>query len=289
MLRNYCKLSRCLKNLYWRSLRQTIHLLSPLALLCINTLWATEPYTDDFVKVGFVAFDIGEYRQGRFGQVGQAFKQLQSYPDNIPIRLIGHSHSKVNQASDKYAAMRADTVRDQLINFGISDALITIDYDVQNFLSSNRLMHGVSVLVSPEVQSSGEVISQHGMITSKKRNTLSSPSSVQAVAVVPSSDIEVEPNTDLCNLISIHSGSLRDNLEREISDCGYIIGRWRFGTGDEVIDWHVPVSYNTVADNGIIGLLQLVESNYQIRAQIHELDDSIDFFPSIRDRGSRNQ
>jgi hypothetical protein len=90
----------------------------------------------------------------------------------------------------------------------------------------------------------------------------------------------LQPNSTNCEEVIINAGSLQVNLEREIADCGYVMGRWKFGTEDELIDWDIPVTYSTTVDNGIIGLLQLVERNYQIRAHIHQLDKSIDFFPS---------
>ena len=289
MLKIFRNTSVFSKTSYYLEAKHTLILFLILLHLGSTAVWAEKLQSVDFIKVGFVAFDVGEYRQKKFGQVGKIYNQLQTFPDSISIRLIGHSHSKTNLASKKLASIRASTVRDHLVNFGIAPASIIIDYDVQNFVTNKRLLHGVTVLASTEMQSDSSV-SRHGqLITSGIASTSKSTNpSVQASAIVTSS-IEIEPDRDLCNLVSISSGSLRDNLEREISECGYIMGRWRFGTGDEVIDWHVPVAYSTVTDNGIIDLLQLIEHNYQIRAQVHELDDSIDFFPSIRDRGNRSQ
>lgn len=289
MLKNYCKTTVFSTFSYLLVARNLIISLSFLSCLGIIPVWADKPQSSEFIKVGFVEFDVGEYRQEQFGQVGKIFNQLQTFPDNTSIRLIGHSHSKANLASNKLAGIRASTISDQLYNFGVAPKSISIDYDVQNFVVNRRLLHGVTVLASTDMQTDSSPSDQRELTTSDTVNTnKSSNPSVQASAIVTSS-VEIEPDRNLCNLLSIYVGSLHDNLEREISECGYIMGRWRFGTGDEVIDWHVPVAYSTVTDNGIIGLLQLIEINYQIRAQIHELDNSIDFFPSIRDRGNRSQ
>ena len=67
------------------------------------------------------------------------------------------------------------------------------------------------------------------------------------------------------------------------------MGHWKFGSIDELIDWHVPTAYSTKVDNGVVGVLQLIERNYQIRAHIHQLDKSIDFFPSVQQRGGFSQ
>lgn len=289
MLKNYCKTTVSSTFSYLLVARNLFISLSFLSYLGCIPVWADKPQSTEFIKVGFVEFDVGEYRQEQFGQVGKIFNQLQTFPDSTSIRLIGHSHSKANLASKKLASIRASTISDQLYNFGVAPKSISIDYDVQNFVVNKRLLHGVTVLASTDMQTDSSPSDQRELTTSGMVNTnKSSNPSVQASAIVTSS-VEIEPDRNLCNLLSIYVGSLHDNLEREISECGYIMGRWRFGNGDEVIDWHVPVAYSTVTDNGIIGLLQLIEINYQIRAQIHELDNSIDFFPSIRDRGNRSQ
>ena len=289
MLKSYCRKSVSTKYSYIHVAFFHLKTIFIFLSLSVSLSWADTSNSDGLIKVGFVSFEVGEYRQERFGEVGRLFNKLNKFPENISIRLLGHSHSVSNLASKKLANMRASAIRDQLINFGVSSASITIDYDVQNFLAKHKLLHGVSVLVVPNGQFQGNSISNKEMITSGAKNavrTFNSP--VQASVILPSS-IELQNDRDACSRVSLTTGSLRGNLEREIGDCGYIMGRWRFGSGDEVIDWYVPVAFTAVEDDGIIGLLQLIERNYQIRAQIHELDNSIDFFPSIRDRGNRSQ
>ena len=247
-------------------------------LLIANcSAWANEAQQEFPLKIGFVAFDHGDYRLKQLDEVERVFNQVQTFSGSISLNLIGHSHSQADQASQKLALMRAETVRDELINLGYKAAPIIIDYDVQNFVSSDTLINGVSALLFSE----NEAVA----------NVNQSDPSIVSVQNLPiqQSYINIQSKSDACSHVSISVGSLRTNLEREISDCGYIMGRWRFGDGDEVIDWHVPVAYSIAVDNSLVGLLQLIERNYQIRAHIHELDSSIDFFPTIRDRGNRNQ
>lgn len=246
-------------------------------LIANYSAWANEAQQEFPLKIGFIAFDHGDYDLKHLDEVERVFNQVQTLSDFISLYLIGHSHSQADQASKKLAHMRAETVRDELIDLGYKAAPIIIDYDVQNFVSSDTLLNGVSVLISAE----------NGAVT----NINQSEPSIVSVQNLPiqQSYTNTQPESDICSLVNMQVGSLRTNLEREISDCGYIMGRWRFGDGDEVIDWHVPVAYSIAVDNSLVGLLQLIERNYQIRAHIHELDSSIDFFPTIRDRGNRNQ
>lgn len=95
-----------------------------------------------------------------------------------------------------------------------------------------------------------------------------------------------DPDSESCAKVTFTKGSLADNIKREIGHCGYVMGNWGFGSKDDLIDWDIPFQYSTYVDDEIIGLLELVESNYEIRAHIHKLDKSIDFLPSIKDRRS---
>ena len=45
----------------------------------------------------------------------------------------------------------------------------------------------------------------------------------------PETIIEV----DLCPQVEIYQGSLKSNIEREIKQCGYVIGEWKFGSETE--------------------------------------------------------
>ena len=246
-------------------------------LIANYSAWANEAQQEFPLKIGFIAFDHGDYDLKHLDEVERVFNQLQSFSDTTSLHLIGHSHSKADQASKKLALMRAEIVRDELINLGFEAAPIRIDHDVQNLVSSDTLLNGVSVLISSETETVAMVIQPDPSIVPLQNISFEQ------------SYTNTQPESDICSLVNMQVGSLRTNLEREISDCGYIMGRWRFGDGDEVIDWHIPVAYSIVVDDSLVGLLQLIERNYQIRAHIHELDDSIDFFPTIRDRGNRNQ
>ena len=276
MLKNYCITSVFSKTGYLVA-KHTLIFFSILLHLGSTAVWAEKPQSVDFIRVGFVAFDHGDYRLEQLNEVDSIFNHLQTFSDTVSIHLIGHSHSEADQASKKLAQMRAETVRDELINLGYEASSIVIDYDVQNLVSSDTLLNGVSVLISSETETVAMVIQPDPSIVPLQNISFEQ------------SYTNTQPESDICSLVNMQVGSLRTNLEREISDCGYIMGRWRFGDGDEVIDWHVPVAYSIAVDNSLVGLLQLIERNYKIRAHIHELDDSIDFFPTIRDRGNRNQ
>ena len=97
-------------------------------------------------------------------------------------------------------------------------------------------------------------------------------------------DVENTVEIDLCDQVIMKEGSLKTNLEREIGDCGYVMGDWKFSSKTELIDWNIPISYSVIIEDGIFGILSLVEKNYQIRAHIHQLDKSIDFLSSVRHR-----
>jgi len=245
-----------------------------------------------FQPLGFVSFDTGEYRHAKTGEIENLLSQLQLFPDNTSIILEGHSHSRGSRANDRLAAIRANAVRDRLVNVGVRSELISLRFDVRNFILQGRLLHGVSVYVLPplETKFSNATVQSKKPLTVQTGSTLKNPFSGAQLSTAnstsPSKDnatreIVLQPNSKNCTEVVINIGSLQVNLEREIAECGYVMGRWKFGTEDELIDWDIPVAYSTTVDNGIIGLLQLVERNYQIRAHIHQLDKSIDFFPSI--------
>ena len=102
-------------------------------------------------------------------------------------------------------------------------------------------------------------------------------------AIFKKPNVSASPiSTGLCSELTIKKGSLKTNIQREIADCGYLMGDWNFGTDQELIDWLIPIPYSVKVEKGIFGVLNLIEENYQIRAHVHQLDKSIDFLASIK-------
>jgi hypothetical protein len=254
----------------------------------------------NFKHIGFVAFDTGEYRQVKAGEVKNLLSQLQSLPDNTSIMLEGHSHSRGTRATQQLATIRATSLRDKLVNAGVKAELISLQFDVRNSISTGQLLHGVSVYVLPppenlfvnSITQSKEPLEKQ--IGSSLKHPFFNTYSSNAITINPNtesanSDIVLQPNSKNCAHVVINTGSLGINLKREIAECGYVMGQWKFGSEDELIDWDVSRAYSTTVDNGIIGLLQLIERNYQIRTHIHQLDKSIDFFPGVQELGGFSQ
>lgn len=259
---------------------------TPLLLL----LLCTSAYADydqiDATQVGFVAFEIDEYQQEKTGQIDYLISQLQKFPDDIDIQIIGHSHSIDELATESSALARAKLVRDKLVESGIKAESISLHSDVRNSIPQEQLLHGVS-LYTPML-SKAEFI--HEKKPAESNLPSENPPSLTAdpLAATPTTLIEdiSDPDPKSCAKVTFTQGSLAENIKREIGHCGYVMGNWRFGSKDDLIDWDIPFQYSTYVDDEIIGLLQLIESNYEIRAHIHKLDKSIDFLPSIKDRRS---
>ena len=255
-----------------------------LLLLC------TSIYADydqvDATQIGFVAFEIGEYQQEKTGQIDYLISQLQKLPDDIDIQVIGHSHSIDELATEPIAVARAKLVRDKLVESGIKAESISLHSDVRNSIPQEQLLHGVS-LYTPML-SKAEFI--HEKKPAESNLPSENPPSLTAdpLAATPTTQTEdiPDPDSKSCAKVTFTQGSLAENIKREIGHCGYVMGNWRFGSKDDLIDWDIPFQYSTYVDDEIIGLLQLIESNYEIRAHIHKLDKSIDFLPSIKDRRS---
>jgi hypothetical protein len=262
--------------------------LSSTSLLLLSL--CTSVYADydpiNATQVGFVAFEIGEYEQEKTGQIDYLTSQLQKLPDDIDIQLTGHSHSIEGLASESSAIARAQLVRDKLIENGIKAESISLHSDVRNSVPQEQLLHGVSihVLMLPKADLVNVEKSAESNLPSDKQP----PLIADPLAATPTAQREDVPDPDSksCAKVTFTQGSLADNIKREIGHCGYVMGNWRFGSKDDLIDWDIPFQYSTYVDDEIIGLLQLIESNYEIRAHIHKLDKSIDFLPSIKDRGS---
>ena len=62
-----------------------------------------------------------------------------------------------------------------------------------------------------------------------------------------------------CGRIDMIEGSLRLNIDTNISRCGYAIGRWHFYSGNQVVDWLIdqPISASSASDiDGVLGYFQ---------------------------------
>lgn len=278
----------------FQSLCPRFYVLLPLFLCLTLTSLSLSAHSSkqDFQPIGFVSFDIGEYRYAKAGEIENLLSHLQLLPGNTSIILEGHSHSRGSKANQRLASIRAKSVKDKLIGAGVRAELISLRFDARNYILRGGLMHGVSVYILPasdnlfsdsigQSKESLQKPDENRMNNPVINTQLSTAKAVNTDSVSTNRTADWQANSNNCTTVIIKTGSLRSNLEREIAECGYVMGRWKFGSEDELIDWDVPVAYSTTVDNGIIEVLQLIERNYQIRAHIHQLDKSIDFFPSI--------
>ena len=135
----------------------------------------------------------------------------------------------------------------------------------------------------------GESASKKNLLTEQIETSTPSPETTTEKEPTKNTALDNVEKIDLCAQLVVNVGSLKANLEREIGDCGYVMGDWKFSSKTELIDWEIPISYSVNIDNGIFGILNLVEKNYQIRAHIHQLDKSIDFLSSVRHRRDLNK
>lgn len=278
--------------------------------------------TSKMVKIGFVIFPPSEYKKTAPDNIDKIVSQLKSQPKSVKFNLTGVSQSTTSLATKKLAAKRAQTVADELIIRGIAPERIKINAEITNFVKDFNLAHGVHIYAEAgDIKNeTAKIISTENLNTSSSSS--SSGSSSIPIQTKPidkqqtlnnvikqlnqsiSSDLSLDnkiqeesqpdntnklekitktdANIDLCKQLIIKKGSLKKNIEREIADCGYLMGEWKFGTDVELIDWLIPIPYRIEVGNGIFGILKVIEKNYQIRAHVHQLDKSIDFLASIK-------
>ena len=238
-------------------------------------------------KAAFIEFPSGVYDNPMPNQLNRTIQSLLSLPQDQTLRLVGISQSKTNLATQPLALQRAQTVADQLIAAGFKATRIKLDSEVTNNVQDMYLTHGVHIFVT----SNKTKDTQHEpldtvleRLNSSNTNTIATNQSKEILEQSPKQDSEnALPNANQsCTQLNIQTGSLKKNIQREIADCGYLIGEWSFGTEEEYIDWIIPVAYKTNVEKGIFGILNSLEKNYQIRAHVHQLDRSIDFLPSIQ-------
>lgn len=87
----------------------------------------------------------------------------------------------------------------------------------------------------------------------------------------------VPPAPAPCTLMKIERGSLQSNIRRLISECGYRMGTWQFGTADTTKDWIVSKSFEITSATGVFGLLDFLLGAYGIEAVPHSATGVIDF------------
>jgi hypothetical protein len=242
---------------------------------------------EDQNKAAFIEFPAGVYDNPIPNQLNEKIQSLLSLPRNQILRLIGISQSKTNLATQPLALQRAQTVADQLIAAGIEDSRIKLDTEITNNIQDMYLTHGVHIIAisnQPKDPQNGPLDTVLDQLNSSNKNTTATSQNKETLKQSPKQDSKNPPanHNKSCTQLNIQTGSLKKNIQREIADCGYLIGEWSFGTEEEYIDWIIPVAYRVNVEEGIFGILNSIEKNYQIRAHVHQLDRSIDFLPSIQ-------
>lgn len=243
--------------------------------------------------IGFIEFEPSNYDQGNQDDTDIILPKIKLLPTTATIKIIGISQSKTFLATDKLALQRAQVIADSLVAEGIEPERIQLDTQVSNLVEHNYLIHGVYIYadIKNEVATETANTNQFGVNNPNHNNKISTQKVLNdviqqlnknTISSTPQATKPSNSNHQLCAELKIEKGSLKNNIQREIADCGYLMGEWNFGTDEEYIDWLIPVAYKVNVDEGIFGILNIIETNYQIRAHLHQLDKSIDFLPSIK-------
>lgn len=237
-------------------------------------------------KVAFIEFPAGVYDKPMPNHLNRQIQSLLSLPHNQTLQLIGLSQSQTNLATQSLAMQRSRVIADQLIAGGIEASRIRLDTEVTNNVQDIYLTHGVHIFAinqSPTDTNHKPLDTLLQQLDSPNKNTIEISQSEEIIQQSPQNELEEPTLNDnkLCTELNIEKGSLKKNIQREIAECGYLIGEWSFGTEIEYIDWIIPNAYKLNIEKGIFGILSTIEQNYQIRAHVHKLDRSIDFLPSI--------
>ena len=237
--------------------------------------------------IGFIAFLPAVYDREISGEINKILPKLNQLPATAKIKIIGISQSKTSLATKKLAQQRAQVVVDSLVASGIAKERLLLDAEITNFIENNYLTHGVRIFAEIGSSTAIQTVNLNPKTPTKNKPTEKQQALNNIIKQLdPSLDTSSKSATDLCTELHIETGSLKKNIQREISECGYLMGEWNFGTEDEYIDWLIPVAYRVDAEKGILEILTILEKNYQIRAHVHQMDMSIDFLPSIkRDKG----
>ena len=80
-----------------------------------------------------------------------------------------------------------------------------------------------------------------------------------------------------CETVRFVPGSLRQNVSREIAECGYEEGEWRLGPAGYIDDWLIDEAYTLTVANGIQGVLAALRNQYHIESQLRPVAGKVDF------------
>ena len=100
---------------------------------------------------------------------------------------------------------------------------------------------------------------------------------VRADQVAVGRHITAPRRTALCNEVRIVPGSLRQNIDRELFECGYKLGEWRLGGDGYIDDWVITEAYTLTVGSGIRGVLRAIRNQYHIDSQIRPIAGRVDF------------
>ena len=263
-------------------------------------------------EVGFIAFEVSDHKNPSNMAVRQIAELLSSFPDDVQILLSGHPYTRDILMSENLSQLRANTLKQKLVAEGINPLNIITQTAKVKPDQEGKVLHGVAVFIRRAGTSAPAIketlddsedqdkdapnrhsFTEESLQTQQPESKESKASEKQYQAITKitanaAANFEhiKTPNFEAsktfnCKEMQFKPGSLRANIEREINDCGYVMGRWVFGTENTLLDWYVPLAFQAQAAKGLPDLLTFIEQNYQIRAHVHQLDYSIDFLPSI--------
>lgn len=202
-------------------------------------------------SIGTVPFAVGEYSklgpqgQEQFSQLVERTKLSDSW-----IEIIGHSQSRQGWATQRLALLRANLIKDQLVQSGVSAERISVSAEVKNN-SQGKLLHAASVYVVTERTAAHD-----------------SPLSLTASAPMLISR---------CGKVRFQPGSLKTNVRKALEDCNYTIAEWNFGEPTPV-----PTTFDLYLE-GMDPLLNFLRDNYGADSRINQLNATVDFSPMASD------
>ena len=77
--------------------------------------------------------------------------------------------------------------------------------------------------------------------------------------------------------VQARAGSLRENIARELLECGYKVGEWRLGSDGYIDDWMLQEAYELTVANGVRGLLRALADQYGIDSELRPVAGRVDF------------
>lgn len=210
-----------------------------------------------------ITFDTGAFHvlsDSAHGVIMKAAARIKKM--NATVLVRGHAHSSGHWATESQALRRAKTVRETLLRAGVDAGVMRLDTSVSNNNDPLRqLLNGVELFLY--VPTSGHVpvstISQLDCASTHNQPVAKNGQSATGPAV-----------------FTVHSGSLRRNIERLLRVLGLRMGKWDLADGRYEYDWEIPHGYTipvTTPDQAMRSLL----SSYGIQPILNLLDNSVDF------------